>query len=37
MTELLLINASNFPGQPIYPYGLVQVRALAKQRGLSAR
>lgn len=35
-TDLLLINASNFPGQPVYPYGLVQVRALAKQRGLRA-
>jgi hypothetical protein len=37
MTDLLLINASNFPGQPIYPYGLIQVRALARERGLSAR
>jgi hypothetical protein len=32
--DLLLLNASNYPGQPIYPYAFVQVSALARQRGL---
>jgi hypothetical protein len=33
--DLLLLNASNYPGQPIYPYAFVQVSALARTRGLS--
>jgi hypothetical protein len=33
-TDLLLLNASNYPGQPIYPYAFVQVSALARRHGL---
>ena len=33
-TDLLLLNASNYPGQPIYPYAFVQVSALARRQGL---
>ncbi len=32
--DLLLVNASNYPGQPIYPYAFVQVSALARRHGL---
>lgn len=34
-TDFLLLNASNFERNKIYPYAFVQVRALAKARGLS--
>ncbi|NVB36543.1 hypothetical protein G6O69_01775 [Pseudenhygromyxa sp. WMMC2535] len=33
--DLLLLNASNYPGQPIFPYAFVQVSALARARGLA--
>ena len=32
--DLLLLNASNYPGQPIFPYAFVQVSALARTCGL---
>lgn len=34
-TDLLLLNTSNFERNPIFPYAFVQVRALARARGLS--
>ncbi|MEM7160194.1 MAG: hypothetical protein AAF799_45570 [Myxococcota bacterium] len=33
-TDLLLLNATNYPRRPVYPYAFVQVRAIAKQHGL---
>lgn len=35
MADLLLLNASNLPWNPIFPYAFVQVRALARRHGLS--
>jgi hypothetical protein len=35
--DLLLLNGSNYPSQPIYPYGFVQVSALARGRGLTVK
>lgn len=34
-TDLLLLNASNYPALPIYPYSFVQVSALAARHGLT--
>ncbi|WNG35148.1 radical SAM protein [Archangium violaceum] len=36
-TDLLLLNASNLPQLPIYPYAFVQVSAIARRFGLSVR
>jgi len=33
--DLLLINRSNYPAQPIFPYAFVQVSALARRRALT--
>ncbi len=33
--DLLLLNLSNWAGTPLYPYGFVQVSALARRAGLS--
>lgn len=33
--DILLLNLSNWPGQPVYPYAFVQVSALARREGLS--
>ena len=33
--DLLLLNASNYAGQPIFPYAFVQVSAIARSRGLT--
>ncbi|MEV0845870.1 radical SAM protein [Streptomyces sp. NPDC049954] len=33
--DILLLNASNYPALPIYPYSFVQVSALAARNGLS--
>lgn len=33
--DILLINVCNYKKNPIYPYAFIQVRALAKQYGLS--
>jgi len=35
--DILLINLTNWPGNPVYPYAFVQVSALARQAGLSIR
>ncbi|WPB72596.1 hypothetical protein KYC5002_26430 [Archangium violaceum] len=35
--DLLLLNASNLPQLPIYPYAFVQVSAIARRFGLSVR
>jgi hypothetical protein len=32
--SLLLLNASNYPSQPIYPYAFVQLGALARKHGV---
>lgn len=33
--DLLLLNASNYPGLPIFPYAFVQVSAVARRHGLT--
>lgn len=33
--DFLLINLTNWPGNPVYPYAFVQVSALAQRAGLS--
>ena len=33
-SDLLLLNASNLPTTPIFPYAFVQVTALARRFGL---
>lgn len=33
--DLLLLNASNYPRQPVFPYAFVQVSALARTHGLT--
>lgn len=35
--DWLLLNASNFPDQPIYPYAFIQLGALARRYGKSIR
>ncbi len=35
--DLLFLNFSNWPGNPVYPYAFVQVSALARRAGLSVR
>ncbi|MGE0397481.1 MAG: radical SAM protein [Kofleriaceae bacterium] len=35
MTDLLLLNATNLPWRPIFPYAFVQVSAVARRHGLS--
>jgi hypothetical protein len=35
LVDLLLLNISNYPQRPIYPYAFVQLRALAKRHGIS--
>jgi hypothetical protein len=34
MAGLLLLNASNYPNDTVYPYAFVQLRALARARGI---
>ena len=36
-TDLLLLNATNLPWRPIFPYAFVQVSAIARRNGLSVR
>ncbi|ACY13852.1 B12-binding domain-containing radical SAM protein [Haliangium ochraceum] len=36
-TDLLLLNASNLPQRPIYPYAFVQVSAVARRFGLKVQ
>ncbi len=36
-TDLLLVNATNLPSMPIYPYAFVQVSAVARRHRLSVR
>jgi hypothetical protein len=35
--DLLLLNCTNLPWRPIYPYAFVQVGALARKAGLGVR
>lgn len=35
MTDLLLLNATNLPWRPIFPYAFVQVSAVARRHGLT--
>ena len=35
--DLLLLNVSNYPGLPIYPYAFIQVSAVARRHGTSVR
>lgn len=35
--DLLLVNASNYPALPIYPYAFIQVSAVAARHGLTVR
>ncbi|MCP4117653.1 MAG: hypothetical protein GY737_20100 [Desulfobacteraceae bacterium] len=35
--DLLLINASNLPYEPFYPYAFVMISALARQAGISVK
>ena len=35
MSDLLLLNATNLPWRPIFPYAFVQVSAVARRHGLS--
>lgn len=35
MADLLLLNATNLPWRPIFPYAFVQVSAVARRHGLS--
>ncbi len=35
--DFLLLNASNYPSRPIFPYAFVQVSALARRAGVSSR
>jgi hypothetical protein len=35
--DLLLVNASNYPALPIYPYAFIQVSAIAARHGLTVR
>ncbi|WP_295885975.1 hypothetical protein [uncultured Thiohalocapsa sp.] len=35
--DILFLNLSNWPGNPVYPYAFVQVSALARRAGLSIR
>lgn len=37
MTDLLLLNATNLPWRPIFPYAFVQVSALGRRAGLDVR
>lgn len=36
-TDILLVNASNYPALPVYPYAFVQVSAIAARHGLTVR
>jgi hypothetical protein len=33
--DLLLLNVSNYPGLPIYPYAFIQVSAVARRHGMT--
>ena len=35
--DFLFLNASNYPGRPVFPYAFVQVSALARQQGLTVK
>jgi len=35
--DILFLNLSNWPGNPVYPYAFVQVSALARRAGLTIR
>lgn len=35
--DLLMLNLSNYPSYPVYPYAFVQVSALARRRGLNVK
>ncbi len=35
VTDLLLVNASNYPALPVYPYAFIQVSAIAARHGLT--
>ncbi len=35
--DILFVNLTNWPGNPVYPYAFVQVSALARRAGLSIR
>lgn len=37
VTDMLLVNASNYPALPVYPYAFIQVSAIAARHGLSVR
>ncbi len=37
MVDLLLLNATNLPWRPIFPYAFVQVSAVARRHGLSVK
>lgn len=37
MADMLLVNASNYPGLPVYPYAFIQVSAIAARHGLTIR
>lgn len=37
MSDLLLLNATNLPWRPIFPYAFVQVSALGRRAGLDVR
>jgi hypothetical protein len=37
MTDLLLLNATNLPWRPIFPYAFVQVSAIARRNGLRVK
>ncbi|NUR28894.1 MAG: hypothetical protein HOV83_24145, partial [Catenulispora sp.] len=34
---MLLVNASNYPALPVYPYAFVQVSAIAARSGRTVR
>jgi hypothetical protein len=36
-TDLLLLNATNLPWRPIFPYAFIQVSAVARRNGLTVR
>jgi hypothetical protein len=37
VTDMLLVNASNYPALPVYPYAFIQVTAIAARHGLTVR
>jgi hypothetical protein len=37
LADILLLNAGNYPGLPIYPYAFVQVSAIARRHGHRVR